>query len=50
MDQVQGQMEVLDVDECDFVQFRPDSLSHTEQFVVTLVKRDPNWATVGFLV
>jgi len=46
-DQVQGQMEVLDVDECDFVQFRPDSVTYSEQLVVTRVRRDPNWATLN---
>ena len=44
VDQIQGQMEVLDVDECDFVQYRPKTMLREEEFLITRVKRDPAWA------
>ena len=41
--QVQLQLEVLDLEEADFVQFRPASLWTEEEFVITRVARDRGW-------
>jgi len=42
--QVQLQLEITDLEECDFVQYRPASAEGTEpEFVVVRVKRDREW-------
>lgn len=41
--QVQTQMEVCDMDECHFVQFKPASLCTPGVFSVKLVRRDRDW-------
>jgi hypothetical protein len=43
MAQVQLTMEVLDLDECDFVQFVPETWYREGVYDVTRVKRDPAW-------
>ena len=41
--QLQLQLEVLDLEEADFVQFRPADLWRQEEFVITRVKRNREW-------
>lgn len=46
--QVQLQLEITDLEECDFIQYRPASAEGTvpsrpEEFVVTRIKRDRSW-------
>jgi putative phage-type endonuclease len=41
--QIQLNMEILDLDECDFIQYRPAENDSPEEFVVTNVKRDREW-------
>jgi putative phage-type endonuclease len=41
--QIQLCMEILDLDQCDFIQFRPAENGAPEEFVVTNVKRDRVW-------
>jgi putative phage-type endonuclease len=41
--QIQLNMEILDLDECDFIQYRPAEGDAPEEFVVTNVKRDRKW-------
>jgi len=46
--QVQLQLEITDLEECDFIQYRPASAEGTvpsrpEEFVVTRIKRDREW-------
>jgi putative phage-type endonuclease len=41
--QIQLNMEILDLDECDFIQYRPAEDDKPEEFVVTNVKRDQKW-------
>lgn len=45
--QVQLQLEITDLDECDFIQYRPANTEsvppRAEEFVVVRVKRDREW-------
>jgi hypothetical protein len=41
--QVQLQLEITDLEECDFIQYRPAGPQGAEQFVVVRVKRDREW-------
>jgi putative phage-type endonuclease len=41
--QVQLQLEITDLEECDFVQYRPATDGRPEEFVVVRVKRDREW-------
>jgi len=41
--QVQLQLEITDLEECDFVQYRPASGEKPEEYVVVRVKRDREW-------
>lgn len=41
--QIQLNMEILNLDECDFIQYRPAEGDAAEEFVVTNVKRDKEW-------
>lgn len=41
--QVQLQLEITDLDECDFIQYRPASEGKAEEFVVVRVTRDRSW-------
>ena len=41
--QLQLNMEILNLDECDFIQYRPAEENTPEEFVVTNVKRDREW-------
>lgn len=41
--QIQLLMEILDLDECDFIQYRPAEGEAPEEFMVTNVKRDREW-------
>lgn len=41
--QIQLLMEILDLPECDFIQYRPVTDTTPEEFVVTNVKRDHEW-------
>jgi len=41
--QVQLQLEITDLDECDFIQYRPASEGKAEEFVVVRVQRDRSW-------
>lgn len=41
--QVQLQLEITDLEECDFIQYRPASEGKVEEFVVVRVKRDREW-------
>jgi len=41
--QVQLNMEILNLDECDFIQYRPEENGKPEEFLVTNVKRDREW-------
>ena len=41
--QIQLNMEILDLEECDFIQYRPGEGDSPEEFVVTNVKRDREW-------
>ena len=41
--QVQLQLEITDLDECDFIQYRPAGEGKTEEFVVVRVSRDREW-------
>jgi putative phage-type endonuclease len=41
--QVQLQLEITDLEECDFIQYRPAGVQGEEQFVVVRVKRDREW-------
>jgi putative phage-type endonuclease len=41
--QIQLLMEILDLPECDFIQYRPVTDTTPEEFVVTNVKRDREW-------
>jgi hypothetical protein len=43
MPQIQLLLEIVDLDECDFVQYKPP-----EEFVVVRVKRDPAWFKTCF--
>ena len=43
--QLQLNMEILNLDECDFIQYRPAEENTPEEFVVTNVKRDREWFT-----
>ena len=36
-------MEILDLDQCDFIQYRPADGGAPEEFVVTNLKRDHEW-------
>jgi hypothetical protein len=42
MPQIQLLLEIMDLDECDFIQYRPES-STPEEFVVVRVPRDRTW-------
>lgn len=46
--QLQLQLEVMDLEEADFVQFRPADLWRQEEFVITRVKRDREWWNKAF--
>lgn len=46
MDQIQGLLFILDLEVCDFVQYRPESLWSPEEFMVTRVERDANWLRI----
>lgn len=48
MPQIQLQLEVMDLEEADFVQYRPASLWREEEFVITRVKRDREWWRKAF--
>jgi putative phage-type endonuclease len=41
--QIQLNMEILDLEECDFIQYRPAEGDAPEEFVVTNVPRDREW-------
>lgn len=41
--QVQLQLEITDLEVCDFVQYRPASAEKNEEYVVVSVKRDREW-------
>ena len=41
--QIQLNMEILDLEECDFIQYRPAEGESPEEFVVVNVKRDREW-------
>ena len=41
--QVQLQLEITDLEECDFIQYRPGSVTKPEEYVVLRVKRDREW-------
>lgn len=41
--QIQLNMEILDLEECDFIQYRPAEGDSPEEFVVVNVKRDREW-------
>jgi putative phage-type endonuclease len=41
--QVQLQLEITDLEECDFIQYRPASECKPEEFVVVRVQRDRSW-------
>jgi putative phage-type endonuclease len=41
--QIQLLLEILDLEECDFIEYKPPSLSTEEQFVVKRVSRDRDW-------
>lgn len=41
--QIQLLLEVLDLEVCDFIQYRPASEKNAEEFVVTVVDRDRAW-------
>ena len=41
--QVQLQLEITDLEECDFIQYRPGVPPKPEEFVVTRIKRDREW-------
>lgn len=41
--QVQLQLEITDLEECDFIQYRPAQENKAEEFVVVRVKRDRSW-------
>lgn len=41
--QVQLQLEITDLEECDFIQYRPASEQKDEEFVVVRVQRDRTW-------
>ena len=41
--QVQLQLEITDLEECDFIQYRPASDLKAEEFVVVRVQRDREW-------
>lgn len=45
--QIQLNMEILDLEECDFIQYRPEG-EGPEEFVVTNVKRDREWFSRNF--
>lgn len=49
--QIQVQLEVLDVDECIFIQYKPACDTEDEIFDVLNVQRDPDWMNqnIGFL-
>ena len=41
--QVQCQLEVLDLEWCDFVKYRPPSTRADRQYALLRVRRDPRW-------
>jgi putative phage-type endonuclease len=41
--QVQLQLEITDLEECDFIQYRPASEGKVEEFVIVRVQRDREW-------
>lgn len=41
--QIQGLLHILDLEACDFVQYRPEQTWNPEEFQVTRIDRDPNW-------
>jgi putative phage-type endonuclease len=41
--QVQLQLEITDLDECDFIQYRPGTPTKAEEFVVVRIQRDREW-------
>ena len=41
--QVQLQLEITDLEECDFIQFRPEGIDKPREFVIVRVKRDREW-------
>jgi len=43
MPQIQLLLEIMDLDECDFIQYRPKSDTTAEEFVVVRVSRDMEW-------
>lgn len=43
VDQVQGLMWILDLSECDFVQYRPKTEFNEEEFQITSISKDPEW-------
>jgi len=43
MPQIQLLLEIMDLDECDFIQYRPASVTAPEEFVVVRVPRDRGW-------
>jgi putative phage-type endonuclease len=43
MPQIQLLLEIMDLDECDFIQYRPEGESTPEEFVVVRVPRDRTW-------
>ncbi len=47
MDQIQGLMWTFDLDSCDFVQFKPENTREDEIFLITPVKRDPEWSIIN---
>lgn len=50
MPQLQLLMEILDLEVCDFIQYKPISITYPEpaEFVVVSVERDRNWFTENF--
>jgi putative phage-type endonuclease len=45
--QVQLQLEITDLEECDFIQFKPQTDDKPQEFVITRVKRDREWFAVN---
>jgi hypothetical protein len=45
--QIQLLLEVTDLEECDFIQYRPGEGSKPEEFVIVRVQRDRSWFTTN---
>jgi putative phage-type endonuclease len=46
--QVQLQLEITDLEECDFIQFKPQTDDKPQEFVIVRVKRDREWFVTNF--